>query len=87
MCYLENYAATVGHKMNHCFIPNCTEWFFEHPRYILNDLFKSDFSFITYYLISEFRHGIIPCVVAIHPIKKGEEFFLHYGYHPLNCPR
>lgn len=27
------YRATLGHKINHDFIYNCTEWFFEHPRH------------------------------------------------------
>ena len=30
---LENYCATLGHKINHNFVYNCTEWFFEHPRH------------------------------------------------------
>jgi len=63
LIYLENYRATLGHKMNHCFDYNCTEWFFAHPR-----------------------HGVIPCVTSLRNIKAGEEFFLHYGYDPLNCP-
>ena len=28
---LDNYSATLGHKMNHSFDYNCTEWFFAHP--------------------------------------------------------
>ena len=28
-----NYCATLGHKMNHSFDYNCTEWFFDHPRH------------------------------------------------------
>jgi len=27
------YCATLGHKINHSFIYNCTEWFFHHPRH------------------------------------------------------
>jgi hypothetical protein len=27
------YCATLGHKMNHSFRPNCMEWFFDHPRF------------------------------------------------------
>ncbi|TRY63804.1 hypothetical protein TCAL_15195 [Tigriopus californicus] len=30
---LENYCATLGHKVNHSFEPNCTEWFIDHPRF------------------------------------------------------
>jgi len=30
---LKNYCATLGHKMNHSFTPNCYEWFFDHPRF------------------------------------------------------
>ena len=30
---LDNYRATLGHKMNHSFDSNCFEWFFEHPRF------------------------------------------------------
>jgi len=33
LIYTENYRATLGHKMNHSFEPNCTEWFVEHPRH------------------------------------------------------
>ena len=29
----ENYRATLGHKINHNFEYNCTEWFFQHPRH------------------------------------------------------
>ncbi len=28
-----NYCATLGHKLNHSFQPNCEEWFFDHPRF------------------------------------------------------
>jgi len=28
-----SYSATLGHKVNHCFVYNCTEWFFDHPRH------------------------------------------------------
>ena len=27
LIYTENYRATLGHKMNHSFEPNCTEWY------------------------------------------------------------
>eukprot|EP00096_Caligus_rogercresseyi_P013242 TRINITY_DN5916_c0_g1_i2.p1 TRINITY_DN5916_c0_g1~~TRINITY_DN5916_c0_g1_i2.p1 ORF type:complete len:280 (-),score=33.01 TRINITY_DN5916_c0_g1_i2:80-919(-) len=30
---LTKYCASLGHKMNHSFEPNCTEWFFHHPRF------------------------------------------------------
>ena len=30
---LDNYCATLGHKINHSFRPNCEEWFFDHPRF------------------------------------------------------
>ena len=30
---LEHYCATLGHKINHSFHYNCTEWFFQHPRH------------------------------------------------------
>ncbi len=30
---LSRYCATLGHKVNHSFTPNCSEWFFEHPRF------------------------------------------------------
>jgi len=30
---LGRYRATLGHKVNHSFAPNCEEWFFEHPRF------------------------------------------------------
>lgn len=30
---LSHYCATLGHKMNHSFDYNCSEWFFEHPRH------------------------------------------------------
>ena len=33
LIYLENYCATLGHKINHNFEYNCTEWFFQHPRH------------------------------------------------------
>ena len=29
----QNYRATLGHKINHNFDYNCTEWFFQHPRH------------------------------------------------------
>ena len=29
----ENYTATLGHKVNHSFVPNCFEWFLDHPRF------------------------------------------------------
>jgi len=35
LIYLENYCATLGHKVNHSFVYNCTEWFFKHPRHDL----------------------------------------------------
>jgi len=63
LIHLKNYCATLGHKINHCFVYNCTEWFFSHPR-----------------------HGLVPCVVSTRKIHAGEEFLLHYGYDPLNCP-
>ena len=31
LIHLDNYCATLGHKMNHSFDHNCTEWFFSHP--------------------------------------------------------
>ncbi len=27
------YRATLGHKVNHSFVPNCDQWFFDHPRF------------------------------------------------------
>ena len=33
LIYLENYRATLAHKINHNFHYNCTEWFFQHPRH------------------------------------------------------
>ena len=30
---MENYRATLAHKINHNFHYNCTEWFFQHPRH------------------------------------------------------
>lgn len=30
---LSSYRATLGHKVNHSFVPNCSEWFFDHPRF------------------------------------------------------
>lgn len=30
---LSSYCASLGHKLNHSFRPNCEEWFFEHPRF------------------------------------------------------
>ena len=30
---INNYAATLGHKMNHNFDYNCREWFCDHPRH------------------------------------------------------
>lgn len=33
LIYTNNYCATLGHKMNHSFQPNCTEWFVDHPRF------------------------------------------------------
>jgi hypothetical protein len=35
LIYLDNYCATLGHKVNHSFVYNCTEWFFKHPRHDL----------------------------------------------------
>jgi len=35
LIYLDNYCATLGHKINHSFVYNCTEWFFKHPRHDL----------------------------------------------------
>ena len=29
----DNYCATLGHKINHNFNYNCTEWFCQHPRH------------------------------------------------------
>ena len=31
--HLNRYKATMGHKMNHSFAPNCVEWFAYHPRF------------------------------------------------------
>ena len=31
LIHLDKYCATLGHKMNHSFDYNCTEWFFSHP--------------------------------------------------------
>ena len=33
LIHLHNYSATLGHKMNHNFDYNCSEWFFSHPRH------------------------------------------------------
>merc|ERR1712080_157020 len=33
LIHTANYRATLGHKMNHSFVPNCTEWFVDHPRF------------------------------------------------------
>lgn len=30
---LESYCSTLGHKVNHSFEPNCSEWFIDHPRF------------------------------------------------------
>ena len=30
---LDHYCATLGHKLNHSFRPNCEEWFIDHPRF------------------------------------------------------
>lgn len=29
---LDKYCASLGHKVNHSFQPNCYEWFMDHPR-------------------------------------------------------
>ena len=29
----DQYCATLGHKINHHFTYNCTEWFCQHPRH------------------------------------------------------
>ena len=29
----DKYRATLGHKVNHSFKPNCREWFYNHPRF------------------------------------------------------
>ena len=31
--HVRSYTATLGHKMNHSFVPNCSEWFLDHPRF------------------------------------------------------
>ena len=33
LIHTTNYCATLGHKMNHNFEYNCSEWFFDHPRH------------------------------------------------------
>mgnify|MGYP001161651556 FL=1 len=36
---LDVYCATLGHKLNHSFRPNCEEWFIDHPRFGRKNIF------------------------------------------------
>ena len=71
---LSGYSASLAHKANHSFSPNCKFISVDHPRYHINlhqqikrdtnDLFK--------------RFGRIPALKTIAAISRDAELFVHY---------
>jgi hypothetical protein len=73
------YRATLAHKANHSFTPNCQFIAVDHPRYwnlVLGQIINYKFR-----KFENSRFGRIPALKTINAIEKGAELFSHYKVH------
>ena len=78
---LDNYRASLAHKANHSFSPNCKFVSVDHPRYTILQQIRHQiciFYIMIFCFKKNYRFGRIPALKTLVPIPRYAELFSHY---------